>query len=329
MTQTTSVPLKNQKHKPSSDEWREIWLEKMERACIANKLTKPTISGFCDFIGRYLGPHKDHPGMITTDATAEFLAKNSTSEKQANFCRNALVFFYSNVVSSEKHVEVLKQTLEADTFQPQKHEQNIVSPEKVVIPIILSAPKLPDKDSIAFYLKNMHTELKVRNYSPRTTKNYGATVNQYLHWLQTSPSEKDVPEIKRFQLYLKEDRKNSPRTVNLVTAAIQFFYLNVLRFRLPLETLPRMKTGRSLPKVYSEQDIEKLLKSVENSKHRLLLMLAYGCGLRLEELRTLKISDFDFHKDLLRLEQGKGKKDRTIMLDPSIKEQIKIYVSKQ
>ena len=71
----------------------------------------------------------------------------------------------------------------------------------------------------------------------------------------------------------REGKGNVPsrsRTVNLVTAAIQFFYLNVLRSRLPLETLPHMKTGRSLPKVYSEQDIEKLLKSVENSKHRLL-----------------------------------------------------------
>jgi site-specific recombinase XerD len=234
------------------------------------------------------------------------------------------VFFYTNVVRSDKHVESIKRGPVSNFPDNRLRSANILStppkPPKPAEAIVSS--------SIPEYLKGMQTELKVRNYSLRTIKNYGAAVSQYLNWLNKTPTENDVPEIKKFQLYLKEDRKYSPRTVNLVTAAIQFFYLNVLRSRLPLETLPRMKTGRSLPKVYSEQDIEKLLKSVENSKHRLLLMLAYGCGLRLEELRTLKTTDFDFHKDLLRLEQGKGKKDRTIMLDPFIKEQIKIYVSK-
>jgi len=87
--------------------------------------------------------------------------------------------------------------------------------------------------SIPGYLKNMQAELKVRNYSPRTIKNYGAAVNQYLHWLKKNPSEKDVPEI-------------------------------------------NMKTGRPLPKVYSEKDIEKILSADMNPKHRLLLMIAYG-----------------------------------------------------
>ena len=140
-----------------------------------------------------------------------------------------------------------------------------------------------NRASIPGYLKNIQAELKVRNYSPRTIKNYGATVNQYLHWLKKNPSEKDVPEIKKFQLYLKEAKNYSPRTVNLVTAAIQFFYLNALRLKLPVETLPRMKTGRPLPKVYSEKDIEKILSADINPKHRLLLMIAYGCGARLSE----------------------------------------------
>ena len=87
-----------------------------------------------------------------------------------------------------------------------------------------------------------------------------------------------------------------------------------------------MKTGRQLPKVYSEQEIEKLILSLENPKHRLLLMIAYGCGLRLEELRTLKTADFDFDKNILRLQQGKGRKDRIIMLDPVIRNQVEMHM---
>jgi integrase/recombinase XerD len=123
-----------------------------------------------------------------------------------------------------------------------------------------------------------------------------------------------------------EARKYSPRTVNLVTAAIQFFYLNVLKSRLPVEYLPRMKTGRPLPKVYSEKDIEKILSADMNPKHRLLLMIAYGCGARLSEIRYLKRDDIKIDRDLILIRQGKGKKDRIVMLDPIIKIEIERYL---
>jgi site-specific recombinase XerD len=271
------------------------------------------------------------------------------------------VFFYKKVLPSEKHVEVIKTGsvpnfptppkppayAEASVGRPQGEirkfiSENVLStppkpPQGEIIsktPEIIKAPiKIPQKTaeviftvSIPGYLKHLQSELKVRNYSPRTIKNYGAAVSQYLHWLNREPAEKDVPEIKRFQLYLKETRKYSPRTVNLVTAAIQFFYLNVLKYRLPVEHLPRMKTGRPLPKVYSEKEIEKILSVDMNPKHRLLLMLAYGCGARLSELRYLKRDDIKIDRDLILIRQGKGKKDRIVMLDPIIKVEIERYL---
>ena len=199
--------------------------------------------------------------------------------------------------------------------------------------IIKPPPKIPQKPAEAVistnipeYLKNLQAELKVRNYSSRTIKNYGAAVSQYLHWLKKTPSEKDVPEIKKFQLYLKEARKYSPRTINLVTAAVQFFYIKVLNFKLPLETLPRMKTGRPLPKVYSEQEIGKIISSVSNPKHRLIIMFAYGCGLRLSELSYLKREDFDLDRDIINIRKAKGMKDRTVMIDEVLKPEIENYL---
>ena len=80
-----------------------------------------------------------------------------------------------------------------------------------------------------------------------------------------------------------------------------------------------MKTGRSLPKVYSYEEVEQILGATVNHKHKLILMLAYGCGLRLGELCNLKHADFDLNRSTLTVRQGKGKKTRTIMLDDVLK----------
>ena len=315
MTQTLSIPFKKQKQKPSSEEWREIWLEKMRQALPSNKFKQSTTDGFVDIVDQYLASHICHPGMIAEEKTVKFLAENTKSENQAKFYCDALVFFYTNVVRSDKHIEVIN--------APRPPQGEIIKPP-------LKMPPKPAEEifaaSIPGYLENMQTELKVRNYSLRTIKNYGAAVSQYLNWLNKAPTENDVPEIKKFQLYLKEARNYSPRTVNLVTAAIQFFYLNVLKSRLPVEHLPRMKTGRPLPKVYSEKDIERILSAEMNPKHRLLLMIAYGCGARLSELRYLKLEDIKIDRDLILIHQGKGKKDRIVMLDPLIKVEIERYL---
>ena len=85
-----------------------------------------------------------------------------------------------------------------------------------------------------------------------------------------------------------------------------------------IEKVPRIKTGRSLPKVYSEQEVEQLLKSVTNIKHKFILMLAYGAGLRLNEIRLLKQEHIEYDRKSIRVQQGNGKKDRYVMLDPGI-----------
>jgi integrase/recombinase XerD len=242
------------------------------------------------------------------------------------------LFFYTNVVPSENHCDFIK--TQAFQLPPRTDSTPPPSSIKSEIPVTTPSILLPQPNKAAAggtapitdYLKRMYIELKARNYSMRTVKNYGAAIHQYLLWLKKDPSASDIPEIKNFQIHLKEERDYSARTVNLITAAVQFFYLNVLGLRLPIDLLPRMKTGRALPKVYSEQEIEKIISSTANLKHRLVLMLAYGCGLRLEEVRTVRSEDFDFTKNLLRLRQGKGQKDRIVMLDSTIKDSILLFL---
>jgi integrase/recombinase XerD len=331
MSQTRVAPSPSVKKLPP-EHWHAVWIEKTRKACKGKKIKESTATGFGDFVARFLKPHACHPGKIPVSALEEFLGKFNKSEKQTKFCRDAILFFYSNVVPSENHCSFIK----GQAFQPLPQK---ISPTVLVSvqpgnkelnkkpplqPVLKPEPSVSVR--IAEHLKRMQVELKARNYSFRTIKNYGAAVHQYLLWLKKEPSALDVLEIKKFQIYLKEDRNYSPRTVNLVTAAIQFLYINVLGMRLPLETIPRMKTGRALPKVYSEQEIEKIISSTLNLKHRLILMLAYGCGLRLEEVRTIRSGDFDFAKNLLRLSRGKGQKDRIVMLDPIIRETVQTFL---
>jgi hypothetical protein len=109
----------------TSAEWREIWIAKLEKVCVDSGLKKPVIVGYLDFLTRYLAPHSCHPANIPVEAVPSFLRQNRKSEKQhpfgrplevlaggyceaqAKLCRDALTFFYTNVVLSEKHVQAI------------------------------------------------------------------------------------------------------------------------------------------------------------------------------------------------------------------------------
>jgi site-specific recombinase XerD len=316
----------------TAEQWREIWLKKLEKACVEKGLKKPSIIGFLQFVSRFLKPHSCHPAKIPLEAVSSFLRQNSKSEKQTAFCRDALMFFYANVVSSERHIEAIRQNSKQDSHDNKNRKAPDLKLEKAK-ETDNPAPNIPQKTAeeifnskVPGYLNALRSELKVRNYSFRTIKNYFSIVNHFLTWLKKTPSEKDVQEIKNFQLYLKENRNYAPRTVNLATAAIQFFYLKVLKVRLSANALPRMKTGRPLPKVYSQEEVRKIILAVSNPKHRLILMLAYGCGLRLDELRFLKCEDFELDRDIINIRQAKGKKDRIVMLDESLKPAVILFL---
>ena len=125
---------------------------------------------------------------------------------------------------------------------------------------------------------------------------------------------------------MKEEKNYAAKTVNLATAAIVFLYNEVLGIPIVPSSLPRMKTGRPLPKVYSQVDIEKIILSEGNYKHRLMLMLAYACGLRLSELRFIKPGDIDLERNIVWIRRGKGSKDRRVMLDAAIKPELTAFL---
>jgi integrase/recombinase XerD len=294
---TTAYETKPGVCRPTEEQWRAIWLRKLIKSLDDRKVDGAQSALYRAAAERFLCENPGPPVAVAVSAIQPFLSKTGPALKKS--AAEGLLFFYKNVVGSDKHAGFL-----ASRQEPSDKPAPAVNP----------------------LLEQLSKELRLRNYSRRTVKNYGAIVYNYLNWLKKAPSGNDQEGIKLYQLYLKETKKYSPRTVNLATAALLFFYNNVLKLPLATESLPRMKTGWQLPNVYSQEDIEKILSSVTNRKHRLMLTLAYACGLRLSELRNLKPADIDLDRETVMVRQGKGKKDRIVMLDPSIKADITAFL---
>jgi site-specific recombinase XerD len=323
------MPLVNRK---TSAEWQEIWLIKLEKVCVDTGLNKSTAVGFFGFLSRFLKPHACHPANIPAEAVSSFLKQNSKSEKQIKFCRDALTFFYSNVVLSERHVEAIRQNSKQDSHDNKNRKAPDLKLEKAK-ETDNPAPKIPQKtveeifnSKVPGYLNALRCELKVRNYSFRTIGIYGTSVGGYIDYLHRAPSPSDEVVIKKYLLHLKDDKHLAPRSINLIMAAINFFYRYALKLEDACADVPRMKPGKQLPKVYSQKDIGKILTHEHNEKHRLVLMLAYGCGLRLGEIVALRPSDINWDRGIIRI-HGKGAKERDMPLDQCLRKPIRQYLA--
>ncbi len=179
-----------------------------------------------------------------------------------------------------------------------------------------------------FYLNKLENELKLRGYSPKTVKAYHSCVRFFLKFFVESSLgdvvSLDVEKIKTF-LVLRQDQGASPQTVNLYLNAIKFFYRHVLG-NLTMIPLKFAKRNRHLPVLLTKTEILALLEKIVNRKHRLLIALAYGAGLRVSETVNLRVEDIDFEQMLLTVRHGKGGKDRISLLSFKIKEELKSFL---
>jgi site-specific recombinase XerD len=181
------------------------------------------------------------------------------------------------------------------------------------------------KARVTEILNEVAEKLQLRNYSGRTIKNYTGLIKGYLTYIEKKPHQNDKNLIEEYILHLKNDKKNSARTINLSAAAIAFLYDEIFHCFNTTNDIPRMKPGKQLPKVYAEKDIEKLINILPNVKHRLVLMLAFGCGLRMGEIRELHPDDVQWGRNIIII-KGKGNKQRQVMLDPLIASALKSYL---
>ncbi len=151
-------------------------------------------------------------------------------------------------------------------------------------------------------------ELKIRNYSPKTVKAYVYGIREYLIYKNTDFHVYSEESVKDY-LHMLEQRGVSAQTRNVCLNAIKFFYCAVVRSVSGVE-VRSAKKSRSLPVVLSRDEIKTIVDSTRNAKHRLLISLAYGAGLRVSEAVNLRTGDIDTNELTVRVQGGKGNKDR-------------------
>ena len=133
-------------------------------------------------------------------------------------------------------------------------------------------------------------------------------------------------EIRRFQLYLLQEKRLAPGTVEMRMSALRFLYKKVLKRRdLTYDDLVFPKTPRKLPLVLSQEEVKRLIEAAPNLQYRTLLMLLYGTGLRRAEASLLKVSDIDSERRVIHVRQGKGSRDRDVPLTAKLLEALRQY----
>jgi integrase/recombinase XerD len=171
----------------------------------------------------------------------------------------------------------------------------------------------------------MRGDLELRGLSPETQRIYLYHVTNFSRYFSRSPDHLGKKEIKEYLLYLLREKEASSSTVNLCYSALKFLYARTLRREWVMEKIPRLRSTKKLLVVLERQEVESLFSVTENLKHRAILMLIYSSGLRLREASHLKVSDIDSKRMVLRIKQGKGRKDRYTLLSIAALEILREY----
>ena len=167
--------------------------------------------------------------------------------------------------------------------------------------------------------QRMVEELQRRNYSPSTIRGYIIAVKQFAEYFGKPPDRLGATHVQRFQWYLLQERKLASSTVEIRIAALRFFFKKMLKRRdMHFDDMPFPKVPQKLPTVLSPEEVQRMIDGTTNLMHRTILMVLYATGVRRTELSLLKVADIDSKRMVIRVEQGKGRKDRYVMLSPHL-----------
>lgn len=173
--------------------------------------------------------------------------------------------------------------------------------------------------------QRMLEDMQLRNLALGTQKHYIAHVAAFARYFGKSPDQLDPEAVRQYQLYLLQERKVSVETINTCVSALKFFYLVTLEMPWTKEYFSYARRPTRLPIVLSQEEVLAFFDYVPSLKYRAALMVCYAAGLRVSEAVSLKISDIDSQRMLIRVEQGKGAKDRYAMLSPRLLDVLRRY----
>lgn len=173
--------------------------------------------------------------------------------------------------------------------------------------------------------QRMIEDMQLRNLAAGTQKHYLRLVTGFAKYFGLSPEVLDIEAVRQYQLYLLNERKLSPESINQCIAALKFLYLVTLEMPWTDEYFPHVRRAYKLPVVLSQEEVLAYFDHIPSLKYRAALMVCYGAGLRISEALSLRICDIDSKRGLLRIVQGKGAKDRYAMLSPRLLDVLRRY----
>jgi integrase/recombinase XerD len=176
--------------------------------------------------------------------------------------------------------------------------------------------------------QRMIEDLRVRNYAPKTQQTYVEQVARFALHFGVSPERLGPEEVRQYQLHLVS-RGVSWSLFNQTVCALRFLYKVTLGRSWAVEQIPFAKRPRVLPCVLSVEEVGAVLRAARNVKHRAVLMTIYGTGVRVAEVTRLRRKDVDSKRMVVRVRQGKGGKDRVVMLSPVLLEQLRAYLRRE
>jgi integrase/recombinase XerD len=173
--------------------------------------------------------------------------------------------------------------------------------------------------------QRMIDEMTLRGFSLRTHESYLGAVTDLARYYKKSPDQLNVDDVRQYLLHLERERQLSWSSLNVAVSGLRFFYFDTLKWEPVAMEIPRRQKQTRLPEVLSREEVDRLLGTVTNLKHRMLLTTTYAAGLRLNEVIHLRVSDLDSSRMLIRVEQGKGRKDRYTILSPRLLGELRQY----
>jgi integrase/recombinase XerD len=172
--------------------------------------------------------------------------------------------------------------------------------------------------------QRMIEDMRMRKLSEKTQSHYIRAVRQLAKFLGRAPDAATVEDLRNYQLHLV-DRGISPISLNAAITGLKFFFEVTVGDTERMAKMQPVYLPRTLPVILSREEVSRLIAAAGNLKHQTALSVAYGAGLRASEVVALKVGDIDSERMTLRIEQGKGHKDRYAMLPPVLLERLRTW----
>jgi len=173
--------------------------------------------------------------------------------------------------------------------------------------------------------QRMLEDMRIRNLSGNTQKRYLDRVAAFANYFGKSPEQLGPEDVRAYQLYLIQGKRLSASSLNVTVCALRFLYGTTLGRKWEIERIRLPRREKKLPVVLSPDEVAQFFQAIRSVKYRAVLMTAYAAGLRVSEVSRLKVSDIDSRRMAIRVEQGKFRKDRYVMLSPKLLAVLREY----